>query len=586
MWENSAITNAGKALLASWVAGTTLTITGATGGTGTVPPEAILAQTALVNQKQTFDIIGEMPVSNGRRFQIQITAHNTSYTLNQIGIWAKIGSGSPVLLALFQDAAGITIPAQSEMPDFVYTFYALLEMSNTGTLEVNINTSAVVSREEFDAGIAPKLDKTGDGKDLTVTFTEAANRQNIGTGETLAVMFGKIKKFFADLKTVAFSGKLADLTDDSTHRTVTDEQIAAWNGKQDALGYTPVPDTRKVNGKALSADITLTAADVGAATSNHGHGAITNDGKIGTQANNAIYTGSSGMLQAGTLPIAAGGTGANNAQNALANLGGVPTTRKINNKALSDDISLTATDVGAIPVSLKGVAYGVAELDETGKVPSSQLPSYVDDVLEYTSMSAFPATGETGKIYVALDTNKTYRWSGSSYVEISPSIALGETASTAYRGDRGKIAYDHSQTTGNPHGTTPADIGAVPTTRKINGKSLTADVSLSATDVGAAAASHTHTKSQISDFPASMIPTAHASTHKTGGSDALTPADIGAATSGHTHSDYMPKSGGTFTGIATAQSNTSYTTPQIRNVVLSTSAPSGGNNGEIWIKYL
>ena len=586
MWENSAITNAGKALLASWVAGTTLTITGATGGTGTVPPEAILAQTALVNQKQTFDIIGEMPVSNGRRFQIQITAHNTSYTLNQIGIWAKIGSGSPVLLALFQDAAGITIPAQSEMPDFVYTFYALLEMSNTGTLEVNINTSAVVSREEFDAGIAPKLDKTGDGKDLTVTFTEAANRQNIGTGETLAVMFGKIKKFFADLKTVAFSGKLADLTDDSTHRTVTDEQIAAWNGKQDALGYTPVPDTRKVNGKALSADITLTAADVGAATSNHGHGAITNDGKIGTQANNAIYTGSSGMLQAGTLPIAAGGTGANNAQNALANLGGVPTTRKINNKALSDDISLTATDVGAIPVSLKGVAYGVAELDETGKVPSSQLPSYVDDVLEYTSMSAFPATGETGKIYVALDTNKTYRWSGSSYVEISPSIALGETASTAYRGDRGKIAYDHSQTTGNPHGTTPADIGAVPTTRKINGKSLTADVSLSATDVGAAAASHTHTKSQISDFPASMIPTAHASTHKTGGSDALTPADIGAATSGHTHSDYMPKSGGTFTGIATAQSNTSYTTPQIRNIVLSTSDPSGGNNGEIWIKYL
>ena len=586
MWENSAITNAGKALLASWVAGTTLTITGATGGTGTVPPEAILAQTALVNQKQTFDIIGEMPVSNGRRFQIQITAHNTSYTLNQIGIWAKIGSGSPVLLALFQDAAGITIPAQSEMPDFVYTFYALLEMSNTGTLEVNINTSAVVSREEFDAGIAPKLDKTGDGKDLTVTFTEAANRQNIGTGETLAVMFGKIKKFFADLKTVAFSGKLADLTDDSTHRTVTDEQIAAWNGKQDALGYTPVPDTRKVNGKALSADITLTAADVGAATSNHGHGAITNDGKIGTQANNAIYTGSSGMLQAGTLPIAAGGTGANNAQNALANLGGVPTTRKINNKALSDDISLTATDVGAIPVSLKGVAYGVAELDETGKVPSSQLPSYVDDVLEYTSMSAFPATGETGKIYVALDTNKTYRWSGSSYVEISPSIALGETASTAYRGDRGKIAYDHSQTTGNPHGTTPADIGAVPTTRKINGKSLTADVSLSATDVGAAAASHTHTKSQISDFPASMIPTAHASTHKTGGSDALTPADIGAATSGHTHSDYMPKSGGTFTGIATAQGNTSYTTPQIRNIVLSTSDPSGGNNGEIWIKYL
>lgn len=94
-----------------------------------------------------------------------------------------------------------------------------------------------------------------------------------------------------------------------------------------------------------------------------------------------------------------------------------------------------------------------------GKVPASQLPSYVDDVLEYANTGAFPGTGETGKIYVAFDTNKTYRWSGSAYVEISASLALGETSSTAYRGDRGKTAYDHSQTTGNPHGTTKADVG-------------------------------------------------------------------------------------------------------------------------------
>ena len=77
-----------------------------------------------------------------------------------------------------------------------------------------------------------------------------------------------------------------------------------------------------------------------------------------------------------------------------------------------------------------------------GKVPAAQLPSFVDDVLEYASTSAFPAAGESGKIYVALDTNKTYRWGGSDYVEISESLALGETSSTAYAGDKGKANAD------------------------------------------------------------------------------------------------------------------------------------------------
>ena len=120
----------------------------------------------------------------------------------------------------------------------------------------------------------------------------------------------------------------------------------------------------------------------------------------------------------------------------------------------------TPSQVGAIPATDKGNAGGVAELDANGMVPSAQLPSYVDDVLEYASLSAFPAAGESGKIYVALDTNKTYRWSGSAYAEISESLALGETSSTAYRGDRGKTAYDHSQvTSGNPHNVSASDVG-------------------------------------------------------------------------------------------------------------------------------
>jgi hypothetical protein len=113
-----------------------------------------------------------------------------------------------------------------------------------------------------------------------------------------------------------------------------------------------------------------------------------------------------------------------------------------------------------LTTDLKGANNGLAELDGTGKVPSSQLPSYVDDVLEYANLAAFPVTGTTATIYLALDTNLTYRWGGSSYIEISPSLALGETSSSAYRGDRGKIAYDHSQlTSGNPHNVSKSDVG-------------------------------------------------------------------------------------------------------------------------------
>lgn len=79
---------------------------------------------------------------------------------------------------------------------------------------------------------------------------------------------------------------------------------------------------------------------------------------------------------------------------------------------ITDNKDLTSKeyiDSQTIPASEKGSNNGVATLDSTGKVPSGQLPSYVDDVLEYNSLSNFPATGETGKIYIAKDTNKTYR---------------------------------------------------------------------------------------------------------------------------------------------------------------------------------
>lgn len=118
---------------------------------------------------------------------------------------------------------------------------------------------------------------------------------------------------------------------------------------------------------------------------------------------------------------------------------------KVNGKQLStnDFTNEYKTKVdGALQSSKVGVANGVASLDATSKIPSSQLPSYVDDVLEYDAKAGFPPIGETGKIYVDKMTNLTYRWGGTAYIEISPSLALGETASTAYAGDKGKSTTD------------------------------------------------------------------------------------------------------------------------------------------------
>ena len=134
-----------------------------------------------------------------------------------------------------------------------------------------------------------------------------------------------------------------------------------------------------------------------------------------------------------------------------------------------------------------------------GKVPANQLPSFVDDVLEYDDISAFQATGEDGKIYVAKDTNKTYRWSGTQYVEISQSLALGETAETAYPGDKGKATAEtvanalgtansaytvadqamhdtvvHAENKENPHAVTAAQVGALP----LEGGTLTGDLTV------------------------------------------------------------------------------------------------------------
>lgn len=167
------------------------------------------------------------------------------------------------------------------------------------------------------------------------------------------------------------------------------------------------------------------------------------------------FINESGQLQRGSLTVGESDT-ATKLKKAV----------KIGSADFDGSAAITLAQMGALASSLKGANNGLAELDSSGKVPASQLPSFVDDVLEFESLSAFPTTGESGKIYISVLEGNSYRWTGTTYAPIGSSIALGETSSTAYRGDRGKIAYDHSQITNgtNPHKTTFANIESKPTT--------------------------------------------------------------------------------------------------------------------------
>lgn len=160
MWDQAVVTNAGKALLQQWAGGGTLTIDGAKAGAGAVSQLNLINQTAVTQEKQTLSIISARQVEGGTQFHVQITAPDAGYTAKQIGIYGRLDGGDSTLIALYQDESGITVPSKAEMPDFVYAFYATIQASNTGTLSVTLDASALVTQATLTAAVA----KAGDMK--------------------------------------------------------------------------------------------------------------------------------------------------------------------------------------------------------------------------------------------------------------------------------------------------------------------------------------------------------------------------------------------------------------------------------------
>lgn len=154
----SAITNVGIELLNAWFGAAELNVDRAAGGSGTVPVASLVTQTALVNQLQTGTLVRMETGANYRKVKIQFVAPTTGYTLYQIGVWASVDSGTSKLLAIFQHDEGVTIPSSSEAPNFIYTFYATLAVTNDGTATISIDSSSLVSLSTLTIALAEKQD--------------------------------------------------------------------------------------------------------------------------------------------------------------------------------------------------------------------------------------------------------------------------------------------------------------------------------------------------------------------------------------------------------------------------------------------
>lgn len=153
---NGVLTSEGNALIAQWSGGKVLTLTRAAAGTGRVSVEALMAQTALVNEKREISIVGNDTVKNGQRLKMHITPTTEKLTFHQIGVWGKLDDGEEKMIALFQTETdkGVDIPAVGEKPNFSYTYYGTLEFSNKGTLTVVFDTSALVNAKTLNEAIA------------------------------------------------------------------------------------------------------------------------------------------------------------------------------------------------------------------------------------------------------------------------------------------------------------------------------------------------------------------------------------------------------------------------------------------------
>lgn len=228
---------------------------------------------------------------------------------------------------------------------------------------------------------------------------------------------------------------------DGNKYNITDANTTYGDATTVASGLMSAADKAKLDGIAAQANKVVVDASLSDSSTNPVQNKVIKtalDGK-------AAATHGHGMAQISGLTEALAGKAPTSHTHTTAQVSGLDTALagKANTAHNHDATNITSgvLNVDRIP--------SIPATKLTGIINQANLPSYVDDVLEFANKAAFPTSGESGKIYVAQDTNKTYRWGGTAYVEISPSLALGTTSSTAFRGDYGNTAYQHAVAKGS-----------------------------------------------------------------------------------------------------------------------------------------
>lgn len=441
-------TSAGQAATSAAAASTSQTSASTSAGTATTKAaEAAASAAAALTSQNAAGTSASNAATSATAAAGSATTANTK--AGEASTSATAAAASATAAGVSEDNAETAATAAAAALD-AFTDLYLGAKASAPTLD-NDGNALVVGALYFDTTVDTMFTYTGEAWQSLATDGTGGGDVTSVAGRTGAVVLTKTDVGLANV----------DNTSDANKPVSTATQTAL-----DAKQATLVSGTsiKTLNGTSLLGSGNIDLAAGGVTAFNTRTGAVT--------------------LTDSDITTALGSTAVTNATNA-ASAAALATPRNINGVAFdgTGNITINAVDATArIAATEKGVANGVATLDSGGLVPASQLPSYVDDVLEHANLAAFPGTGETGKIYVALDTNKTYRWSGSAYVYITSgavdSVAGKTGVVTLVKGDVGLGNVDNTADSAK----SVASAATLTTSRNINGVAFNGSANITVAD--------------------------------------------------------------------------------------------------------